>query len=358
MPSSSKNNPKLNPFTSQLVDALRRHPKRVVFAEGEDLRVLQVAERLVELEAVVPILLGNKARIRRLAEENGINMTFVNVIDPEFSSDFPLFCKRYEKMSRYRGAVVSDVEGVVKRPHFFAALMVQYGQADAVLAGNQGLPANYFRALLGCIKPKATVPKVFGIMALIGEHLSFMGGSGVLFFADCGLIPQPTVEQLAAIAVETGSVARHLLRRKPLVAMISHSTKGSANTEDARRVVAATSRAKQMIKQQYLDIDLEGELQADVALDPQAAEVKIQNASWRQSADVLVFPNLDASHAAMKLLQHVAGAQGYGQLIKGFIKPAAQVPRTADFETIFGTTLVLAIEAIESHKMIDESEEE
>jgi phosphotransacetylase len=200
------------------------------------------------------------------------------------------------------------------------------------------------------------VPKIFGVSILTGEHLKHLGGSGILFLADSALNPNPDVTELAAIAVETGKLARHFLGRKAYVAMLSHSTKGSATTPDAQRMVAATALAQDHVLRDFIDISVEGELQADVALDPVAAETKLPAAEARPTADVLVFPNLDAAHISLKLLQHVAGAQSYGQLILGLSRPAAQVPRTASVETIFGTAAAIAVEAIKFHQLYPEGE--
>lgn len=348
--------PVLNAFTSHLIEILRRHPKRIVFTEGEDLRVLKAAERLVAMEAAVPILLGDKSRIRALAAEHGVKLTFVNIIDPAKSSDFGLFCQRVENMARYRSMQVGDAAEIVARPHYFGALMTQYGQADALVGGNKAMPAALFRALINTIKPLPDVPKIFGAMVLVGDHLKHLGGSGVLFLADCGVNPQPSVDQLASFALETGKVAHHFLGRTTHVALLSHSTKGSAVTDEARKMIAATALAKEAARKQYLDLDIDGELQADVALDPAAAEVKLPDAKVRETADVLVFPNLDAAHISLKLLQHVAGAQGYGQLILGLARPAAQVPRTASVETIFGTAAAVGVEAIKYHQVFPDGE--
>lgn len=343
--------PVLNTFTRPLIEALKRHPKRIVFTEGEDLRVLKAAAQLVAAESATPILLGNKERIRALALENAIKLTFINIIDPVKSSDFGLFCQRVTNMARYRDMQVGDAAEIVARPHNFGALMVQYGQADALIGGNQALPSTLFRALIQTIKPLSSVPKIFGAMVLVGDHLMHLGGSGVLFLADCALTPNPSIDQLAAIALETGKLARHFLGRTAHVALLSHSTKGSASTEEARRIVAATAMAKEGAKKLFLDLEIDGELQADVALDPAAAEVKLADAKVRSTADVLVFPNLDAAHISLKILQHVAGAQGYGQLILGLTRPAAQVPRTASVETIFGTAAAVGVEAIKYHQI-------
>ncbi len=345
-----------NSVTRYLLEQLRRHPKRVVFTEGEDIRVIRAAARLVADEVVAPILLGNRARIRAMAAENDVSLNFVHIIDPPLASDFGLFCQRVENMARYRTMLSGNAEEIVAKPHYFGALMVQYGQADAIVGGNQALPAAYFRALLHTIKPLPEVPKIFGVTLLTGDHLKHMGGSGILFLADCALIPNPEVSELAAIAIETGKLAHHFLGRKAHVAMLSHSTKGSATTPDALKVAAATSLARDHALRQFLEISIDGELQADVALDPEAAEIKLPGAEARPTADVLVFPNLDAAHISLKLLQHVAGAQNYGQLILGLSRPAAQVPRTASVETIFGTAAAIAVEAIKFHLLYPEGE--
>lgn len=345
-----------NNVIRHLLDQLRRHPKRVVFTEGEDIRVIEAAARLVKEEVVAPILLGNREKIRALAAEHSVPLKFIHLIDPPQASDFGLFCQRVENMARYRTMQLGNPEEIVARPHYFGALMVQYGQADALVGGNQAMPAAYFRALLHTIKPLPNVPKIFGATIVVGEHLKNLGSSGLLLLADSALIPNPDVSELAAIAVESGKLAHHFLGRKPLVAMLSHSTKGSAGTADARRMAAAASLAQAEVRTHFLDIDIEGEIQADVALDAEAAEIKLSAAEARPTADVLVFPNLDAAHIALKLLQHVAGAQTYGQFILGLSRPAAQVPRTASVETIFGTAAAIAVEAIKFHQLYPDGE--
>ena len=345
-----------NKVTRHLIEQLQRHPKRVVFTEGEDIRVIQAAARLVALEAVAPILLGDVARIRALAAKHGVPLNFVRVINPKTSSDLPLFVKRAENMARYRASGQIDSEETLVRPHYFGAMMVQYGHADALVGGNQAIPAVFFRALLQTIKPQAGIGRIFGVTALMAPHFPLLGDDRVIFLADTGLNPDPDVNLLSTIAIETGKLAHHFLGRTPVVALLSHSTKGSSTTPEARKVVAATALAKDRIAREFLDIHLDGELQADVAIDPCAAETKLADASNRAIADVLVFPNLDAAHISMKLLQHLGGAQNYGQIILGLARPAAQVPRTASVETIFGTAAAVAVEAIKYHQLHPDSD--
>ncbi|MEP2776563.1 MAG: phosphate acyltransferase [Luteolibacter sp.] len=340
-----------NVVTHQLIEQLRRHPKRVVFTEGEDIRVIEAAARLVAEEAVIPILLGRRERIKAMAGQNHISLKFISVINPEQSSDLPLFVKRAQNMARYRDNHQVDTEETIVRPHYFGSMMVQYGHADAIVGGNQAIPASYFRALLHNIKPQKDVPRIFGVSLLSAPHFPLLGENGMLFLADTGLIPQPDVTQLSSIAIETGKLAHHFLGRRPVVNLLSHSTKGTSSTPDAQKIVAATALAKARISSELLDIELDGELQADVAIDPEAAETKLPDASRRKPADVLVFPNLDAAHISLKLLQHLAGAQVYGKLILGLARPAAQIPRTASVESIFGTAAAVAVEAIKYHEL-------
>lgn len=349
--------PLAHPFLQFLIEKLQRHPKRIVFTEGEDLRVLRAARQLVELQAAVPILLGHAPAIRKLAADHQIPLEFIRVLEPAKSADFPSFCRIFARMERYRQMRLTDPADVVSRPHYFGALMVQYGHADALVGGNRTLPLTLFRALLNTIKPLPQVPHVFGAMVLVGQpHLRNFGRDGVLFLADCGLIPRPSVDELAAIAFETGRLARHFLGRPPGVALLSHSTHGSSPSKDARRVAAATSLARARCLDEFNDMEIDGELQADVALDPAAAELKLAGSPARRSADVLVFPNLDAAHISLKLLQHVAGAEHFGLLVLGLARPAAQVARTASATAILGTAAVAGVEAVKYHQLYPEGE--
>jgi phosphotransacetylase len=345
-----------NKVTRHLIEQLQSHPKRVVFTEGEDIRVIQAAAQMVALEAVAPILLGDVARIRALAAEHGVPLNFVRVINPKTSSDLPLFVKRAENMARYRASGQVDTAETIARPHYFGAMMVQYGHADAIVGGNQAIPASYFRALLHNIKPQAGIDRIFGVTVLMAPHFPLLGEDRVIFLADTGLNPDPDVSLLSTIAIETGKLAHHFLGRTPVVALLSHSTKGASTTPEARKVAAAAALAQDRTTREFLDIRLDGELQADVAVDPCAAETKLPDAASRDIADVLVFPNLDAAHISMKLLQHLGGAQNYGQIILGLARPAAQVPRTASVETIFGTAAAVAVEAIKYHQLHPDSD--
>ncbi|MGE9268888.1 MAG: phosphate acyltransferase [Verrucomicrobiales bacterium] len=344
-----------NHFTAPLFEKLQRHPKRIVFTDGEDARVVRVAGRMIEMGLGIPILLGSRERIRAMVAEEGIKDDFLRIIEPGRSSDLDLFVERFERIEKYRGMpMVYDAKGTISKPMNFGAMMIQYGQADALVGGNVSTPAAVFRSLLHFVKPLPQVPKVFGVTILSAEHLSHFGRDGLLFFADSGLIPHPNISEIASFAVHTGNLARHYLGRRPRVAMLSHSTLGTGGSDPAELMQAATEQARAVSSP--LELEIDGELQADVALDPEAAEVKIPGQERKEPADVLIFPNLDAAHISMKLLQHTAGARNYGQLVMGLARPAAQVPRTADEETILGTAAAVGVEAIKFHELYPDGE--
>lgn len=344
-------NVEMNSITERLFESLKRHPKRIVFTEGEDVRILKAAARLVELEIIAPIVLGNKDRIKKLAFENDVSLKFVNVLNPKTASDLPLFISRLEKIERFKGKLILNPEDLISKPHNFAAMMVQYGQADGIISGNQSLPATIHRSLLQFIKPLDRKCKLFTCVLMTAPHLKHFGREGMLFLADCGVIPKPSVEELAHIAVETGKLAEHLIGRTPRVALLSHSTHGSMPSKSSERMAAATALARDIVKREYLDIQIDGELQADVALDMAAAEQKFTDAQAANSADVLVFPNLDSSHISYKILQHVGGADCYGQLIMGLTRNAAQIPKTASVNMIVGTAALVGCESIKSREL-------
>ncbi len=340
-----------HPLVQGLYEVLKESPKRVVFTDGEDIRVLRAAAELVRLELIAPILLGKKERVVALAKEIGVSMSLINVIDPETCSDRDVFRKRLEKVEKYRGRKVANVEEMISNPHNFAAMMVQYGQADGMVAGNRTHPASIFRAVGNFIKPLPDVSSLFSVVVLHAPHLQHLGSEGLLFMADCGMNPDPTVDELAAFGVETGKLASQFLSKEVKVAFLSHSTNGSMKTPSSRKMEAATAMARNSVAKQSLAMNIVGEVQADVALDPVAAEQKSSDLT-SESADVLVFPNLDAAHISFKLLQHVGGAQHYGQLILGLTKPAAQVPMTTSVETLIGTAVLVGVEAAKGREMM------
>ena len=177
------------------------------------------------------------------------------------------------------------------------------------------------------------------------------GERGVMFLADCGVIPDPTVDQLADIAVSTARLARQLLGTRPRVALLSFSTKGSATHPSIGKVQAATALAEKKAHENMLDADFDGEIQVDAALIPEIAERKLPLSKVAGHANVLIFPDLNSGNIASKLVQHVARANAYGQILLGLDRPAADVSRGSNAHDILGVAAIVGVQAVEYGKL-------
>lgn len=339
-----------------MVEVLRRHPKRIVFPSGLDVRVLRVAAELVKTEAVAPLLLGNRKEIRALAAQEGIPMDFIGITDPAESDAFDFFCERYRRIEKVRRRRVLDAAEVMVKPAYFAAMMVQYGYADGIVGGNEGFPAAFFRALFHLIRPLPGRDSASSCLPAHLPHRPDLGVKGTLFLSDCAVIPTPTMSQMAMMAVETARAAALLLQEKPRVAMISFSTRGSARNASTTKVLAAMELARSQAKQLRVDLEIDGEMQLDAAIDPETMHRKAPGSPLGGRANALIFPDLNAAHVAFKMLEYTAGAETYGQLVLGLARPAAQVSRVAKERTIFGAALCTAMRAMAYRDLVNAEE--
>ncbi len=337
-------------FIETVFEKLSRHPKRIVFPEGNEERVLRAAAKLAEMRIVAPILLGQREEIESLGESLGLSTERLMIIDPRTADDFSLFCERLEKMGRYKRMGVDDAADIMANPNYFGAMMVQYNQADGLVGGASVYSSTLLRPLFQLIKPLPNVRSVSSAMVVEVAHREY-GDNGLLFFADCAVIPEPTVEQLAGIAIETARLARQMLGTRPRVAMLSFSTKGSAKTALTEKIVAATVLARQRASADGVEMEIDGELQADTALLPALAAVKAPGSRVAGNANVLVFPDLNSANIASKLVQVLAGAEVYGQLLLGLSKPAAEVSRGASVQDILGAAAIVGLQAVEYRKL-------
>jgi phosphate acetyltransferase len=335
----------MKPFIETVFEKLRRHPKRIVFPEGDNPRVIQAAADFVTKGLGVAVLLGKRQEIAAAAAGLGASLKHILVINPEEAGDLPFFVKRLEQFPRYRGIREEDARKIVLAPNYFGTLMLQNGQVDGLVAGTSAFSGTILRPLFQLIKPLPGIKSISSAMIMEFE------GRGVYFFADAGVIPNPTVEQLCDIAVETARLRRQLTGERPRVAMLSYSTKGSAQTKDAEKVVAATVLARQKFHEQAIEAEIDGELQVDAALLEEIARIKAPESLVAGRADVLVFPDLNSGNIATKLLQRLARGDAYGQILTGLSKPAAEVSRGASVEELVGVAAIVALQAIEYRKL-------
>ncbi|MGF1656077.1 MAG: phosphate acyltransferase [Verrucomicrobiales bacterium] len=344
-------------FIESVYAKLARHPKRIVFPEGHEERVLRAALRLAEMRVAAPIVLGRRADVEAKAKAAGIDIDPLVVIEPAQSSDFPRFCEHLEKMSRYRRMAVKEVAEIMSNPNYYGCMMLQHGLADALVGGASVVSSALLRPLFQLVKPLPNVRSVSSAMIVDLERKQF-GEDGVLFLADCAVIPEPSVEQLAGIALATASLARQMLGKRPRVAMLSFSTKGSAKTPSAEKVLAATVLARQRADAEDMDIEIDGELQADTAILPEIARQKAPSSRVAGQANVLIFPDLNSGNIASKLIQHLTGAEAFGQILLGLSKPAAEVSRGATVDEIVGASAIVGLQAVEYNKLYGEGSQE
>jgi phosphate acetyltransferase len=337
-------------FLDTVFAKLKRHPKRIVFPDGDDPRVVRACHAFYEKDAGIPILIGKREVIERVALTEKVSLDHVAIINPETASDLPVFCERLEKLERYKKMGLKDARGLMVNPNYFAAMMLQYGQADALVGGVNSYSGSLLRPLIQLVKPLAHAPLISG--CVIAEMAGTQwGDDGVLFLADCGVVPDPTMQQLASIAVQTGQVARQVFGTRPRVAMLSFSTKGSAKTASTEKVAGAVEIARQLAADLGAEIAVDGEMQADTALVAELAERKMGASLVAGKANVLIFPDLNSGNIAAKLIQYLAGAKVYGQILLGFSRPAADLSRGATTEDIVAVAAIVGLQAIEYRKL-------
>jgi phosphate acetyltransferase len=337
-------------FIESVFQKLKRHPKRIVFPEGTEPRVLRAAARFVKLQLGAPIVLGNRAEVEQIAADEKIDLDHIGVIDPTNSEELPTFIKRLEKLQRYRDLGPEKAQEILSQPNYFAAMMVQYGSVDGLVTGARETASSALRPLIQMIKPLPNTTSISSCMMLDLSNKRY-GERGVMFFADCAVIPDPNIEQLATIAVQTGAICRQLTGNKPRIALLSFSTKGSAKLPSPEKVAAATALAKQKAEEQRIEMEIDGELQADTALLPDLAERKAPTSLVAGRANVLIFPDLNSGNIGAKLVQHLSGAETYGQILLGLSKPCADLSRGATEDEILGVAAILGAQAIEYRRL-------
>jgi len=326
---------------------LQNHPKRLVFAEGADPRIIQAARQYATRRLGAPILLGDRSKIKQNAELLNISLDGIRVLEPARSDEFESFCSRFQGLRRFKGLDKHEVREYVADNNYFATLMLATGSADALVSGATSSASSALRPLFRIIPLQDAVQTASSMLILEMEEAR-IGIDGALFLADCAVIPEPTADQLADIAVTTAGLAHHLTNQSPRVAMLAFATK-SANSKNAsiNRVKAATSLAREKVRALDMPADVDGELQVDAALDPATAKIKGIDSSVAGRANVLVFPDLNSGNIGSKMVQILAGARSYGQILTGLSKPAAEISRGASAHDIFGTAVIVAAQSVD-----------
>lgn len=332
-------------FIGNIIEKLQRHPKRIVFPEGTEPRVLQAARQFHSLRLGVPILLGDRSKVKEVAELLNVSMEGVRIINPSESEELENFARRFELLRRHKGVREKEAREAMLRPNYFGAMMVAMNQADGLVSGTNEISGSVLRPLFQIIRVAPQTTTASSCMIMEVEDTRF-GENGVMFMADCGVIPEPTVDQLSDIAISTAELARQMLGVPPRVAMLSYSTKGSATHPTIGKVQAATALAEQKARQRNLEAEFDGELQLDAALVPEIAARKLPDSKVAGRANVLIFPDLNSGNIGSKLVQHISRAHAYGQILLGMDRPAADVSRGSNAHDILGVAAIVGVQSI------------
>ncbi|MGB9597855.1 MAG: phosphate acyltransferase, partial [Candidatus Poribacteria bacterium] len=290
------------------------------------------------------VILGNADRIKSIAQNVGLDLRKIEIIDPE-TAPIDKYIKLYIESRSESGKRITEgmAEKLIRRPLYFGAIMVSAGDADGMVAGCSSLTATVVKSaqLMVGLKEGITSPSSYFIMSI--PNCPY-GENGNFIYADAGVNPDPTPQELAEIAISSARTARDLLGWEPRVAMLSFSTKGSAGHHRVDKVIEATKLAKEMAP----ELSIDGEFQLDSAIVPEVAIRKVKDPSpVAGKANVLIFPDLDAGNISYKLTQYLAKAEAYGPLLQGFAKPINDLSRGANVDDIVG---VIAITSVQSQK--------
>lgn len=327
----------------KLTDKARKHPQRIVLPEGLEPRTLTAADRIIADGLAQIILIGDKTEIRAMARELKLeNISKATIVDPTDEAVVERYAPLFYELRKSKGISMEEARLTTANPLYLGCLMVKAGDADGQVAGAMNTTGNVLRAAFQVIKTVPGISVVSGAFVMLLPEGSPFGSKGVLVFADCAVVPNPTAEELAQIAVAAARTARDIAGITPRVALLSFSTKGSARHERVNKVIEAGRIAHEMAPNLIID----AELQADAAIVPNVANTKAPNSSLNGRANVLVFPSLEVGNIAYKLVQRLGGVQAVGPVLQGLAAPVNDLSRGAFPEDIYKTIIITANQAI------------
>lgn len=325
-----------------IITRAKANKQRIVLPEGTEERTLRAADKLLADGVASIILIGNKTEISQLAASYGLkNIDLATIVDPLNHEKKAAYADLLFQLRQKKGMTPEKAAVLVENPLYLGCLMIKAGDADGEIAGAQNTTGDVLRPALQIVKTAPGISCVSGAFLMFLKDKSY-GDDGLLVFADCAVMPNPTAAELAQIAVSTAQTTRDIVGADPKVAMLSFSTKGSASHEMVDKVVEATRLAKEMAP----DLKIDGELQADAAIVDVVAAQKAPGSEIAGKANVLVFPTLEVGNIAYKLVQRLAGAQAVGPILQGIAAPVNDLSRGCSVDDIYKMVAIAANQAI------------
>lgn len=327
-------------FIEKIKNQVKQNKRTIVLAETEDIRTLKAAE-IVKKEGFANIvLIGIKEEINILAEKEQINIEGITIINPKEFSDFDKLKEEFYELRKSKGITLEEAEKILlENKLYFGNMLVKCGYADGLVAGAVNSSANVLRPALQIIKT-AQDSKIVSSFFLMDVPNCEYGANGVFVYSDCGMVQNPSSEELAEIAATSAKTFEKLVGQTAKVAMLSHSTLGSAKHPDVEKVI----KAVEIAKTNYPQIELDGEFQFDAAIVPSVAEKKTPNSKVAGHANVLIFPDLDSGNIAYKITERLAHAKAYGPITQGLAKPVNDLSRGCNEFDIAGVVAITAFQ--------------
>jgi phosphate acetyltransferase len=329
-------------FIDGIKERAKQNMKTIVLPETEDRRVLEAAHTILAEGVANIILVGNKEEIAEGAA--GLDLSKATIIDPNNTDKLQKYIDILVEARKSKGMTPEEAKAILTKENmYFAVTMVKAGDADGVVSGACHSTADTLRPSLQILKTAPGTKLVSAFFVIVVPNCEF-GANGTFIFGDSGLVQNPNAEELAAIAGSSAKSFEVLVGEEAVVAMLSHSTKGSAAHADVDKVVEATRIAKEL----YPNYKIDGEFQLDAAIVPSVGASKAPGSDIAGKANVLVFPDLDAGNIGYKLAQRLAKAEAYGPITQGIAKPVNDLSRGCSAEDIVGVIAITAVQAVQA----------
>lgn len=327
----------------RLTRCAKENPQRIVLPEGTEPRTLTAADRIIAAGIAKIILIGDPEEIHHLAKDMNLShISEAEIVNPSDEKVIDKYAPLFYQLRKTKGITEEEARLTTANPLYLGCLMVKAGDADGQVAGAMNTTGNVLRAAFQVIKTQPGISVVSGaFLMLLPEGLNY-GTDGILVFADCAVVPDPTAPELAQIAISAAQTARDIAGIEPRVAILSFSTKGSARHDRVDKVIEATRIAHEMNP----DLILDGELQSDAAIVPSVCNKKAPNSPLSGRSNVLVFPSLEVGNIAYKLVQRLGNVEAVGPVLQGLAAPVNDLSRGCYPEDIYKTIIMTCNQAI------------